>query len=139
MSIHEVSLLELLKFNAKNDTETNIMTNVEWNIVRDIFDKTNTKWAKGHYWLGGQIKMNVNDPISLEKTQQAKIIGDKRFIELGGPANSFEMASINTSRRELHLLEQVIDNYTQIMKYRVKNLLLHKTISDIANHILEYL
>lgn len=139
MSICEVSLLELLHFNSRDDTETSIMKNVDWTIVKSMYKETETKWAEGHYWLGGQIKMNLTDRISLEKIRQAKTIGDNRIKQLGGPANGIELMSIKITKHELILLENVIKNYTQIMKYRVKNMLLDKLNNDTSNYVLGYL
>ena len=56
--------------------------------------------------------MNPSELISLEKISEAREIGVKRFNEMGGPANWAEMNSINTSRHELNLLENVVENYS---------------------------
>lgn len=119
--MNEVSLHMLVRFTPENEIESNIMNEVDWEkVVTELMNYTTKSWSNGCYWLGGQIKMTPEELISLEKIQEARNIGNRRLIELGGPTNSFEAASIEKTRMDLNRIEMVIKNYIEIMKSRIE-------------------
>jgi predicted ferric reductase len=68
------------------------------------------------FWLAGQIKLSQNDFINLEKIEHVKEIIKQRFIDYGPPCNSIEMMSINSSRKQLELIEDMIMTYNKLNK-----------------------
>lgn len=110
-----LTIFNLLTFN------TTVLTEIEkelfgfdQNMIQQFMDKLD----KGYFYLGGQIKMNHNDLISLEDIEKVRVINKNREIEYGGPCNSFEAASINTSKKELEFIENMIIKYNIIMNNR---------------------
>jgi len=63
---------------------------------------------KGTFYLGGQIKMQKTDLISLETVEKSREITKRRLIEYGGPCNSWEMHSIRRSEIELKVVEDLV-------------------------------
>lgn len=60
------------------------------------------------FYLGGQIKMKPNDIISLETIEQVKQITREKEKKYGGPCNSIEAMSINRSKVDLELIENIV-------------------------------
>lgn len=112
----EVSLNTLVEFKSQDINEEESMTAVNWNVVvNNLISNTKESFADGYYWLGGQIKMNRDDLISMEKIHKAKLIGLSREELI---VNSFEKASVETSKRKLLELERVVITYNSIMRKR---------------------
>jgi len=79
---------------------------------------TKSKWVNGLFYLGGHVKMTIDEEITIEKIKQVKDIDRKREIEYGGPCNSLEAMSINNHRNLLQQMEEIINAYTKIMYLR---------------------
>ena len=68
----------------------------------------------GHYWLYGQLKMALSDPITYEKIEESIAINTKRLEEYGGPCNALEMYSIAEHEKRFALLRSTIEKYYQL-------------------------
>jgi hypothetical protein len=112
---NNITLFNLLMFNT---TELNEIEQELFNFDKPTIQKILSKLDKGTFYLGGQLKMKHNDIINLDSIQEVREIDRKRYIEYGGPCNSFEAASIYESNRELEFIENMIVKYNQIMKIR---------------------
>ena len=63
------------------------------------------------YYLFGQLPMRAYDPISENNISRAIEIDKKKQIEYGGPANSLELASMNSEKRHFENLLKMIHRY----------------------------
>lgn len=88
---------------------------------KDIINKFMCCLDRGVFYLGGQVKMTHNDIINLDSIQQVREINKKTLQVYGEPCNSFEAASINTSKKELDFIENMIIKYNDIIEAREKN------------------
>ena len=113
---YNLTLLNLLSFTPKNDIEKEL-----FNFDKDSIDVFITELDKGFFYLGGQIKMSHNDIINLNCIEKVREINKKREIEYGGPANIFELISINNHIKRLEYIENMIIKYNEIMKIREKD------------------
>ena len=117
-----------IKMNSNNLTIFNLLMFITTPLSdeeRKIFDfdkskinKIIAKLDKGSFYLGGQIKMSSNDIINLDFIEKVREIDRKRFIEYGGPCNSFEAASMYEYDKELEFIEDMIKKYNQIIELR---------------------
>ena len=83
--------------------------------------------------------MNPNEEITFLKINNVKKIHQQKMIDIGY-CNSWEMASVNTSKKELNEIEIILEKYQEIYKLRMKNIL-DATIlkKDLSNLIMKYL
>lgn len=70
----------------------------------------------GNFWLAGQIKLSQDDFINLEIINNVKEIIKQRFIDYGPPCNSIEMMSVNSSSKQLELIEDMMTTYNKLNK-----------------------
>lgn len=83
---------------------------------KTVYDMINNLDANCYY-LGGQLKLSYNDKLSKEVFDRVHEINRKRDLEYG-PANSFEMASIRKSKKELIDTEWLFRIYDELMNKR---------------------
>ena len=79
--------------------------------VKEHWKTSQTSWAKGHFYLGGQLRMPVDEPITMDQLQKAKKEHAKKLKEYGEGVNSAENASIQRSALEFTCLEQLLHLY----------------------------
>ena len=66
------SLIQLSQFVPNNDAEREIYTiDAEKYIIQKYIDDSKSSWAKGKYYLGGQIRVEPNEPITPELIAKA--------------------------------------------------------------------
>ena len=130
-------LLPLFKLN--DDNERKIFESCKKYVLNEYLTDTKSTWSNGTFYLGGFIKMKPDEEITLKLIDEVKIIREKRYIEYGGPCNSAEMASIWRSERQLSEIEEIVQKYLEILKYRYLNELEKtKLNSDINNVIVSF-
>jgi hypothetical protein len=107
--------------------------------LNKYFKNTTESWSNGKFYLGGQTQMNPNEEITFLKINNVKKIHQQKMIDIGY-CNSWEMASVNTSKKELNEIEIILEKYQEIYKLRMKNIL-DATIlkKDLSNLIMKYL
>ena len=129
------TLRKLLDFTPLNEKEHHIY-NINKSILQTYLDNTKSSWSGGKYYLGGQIKLNLDDEISLE-------LIDKAWDMFGGDSyacNSAEMASIWAAKGGLTNIEIIVKKYIEIQKMRIlEELNKTKLISDINKEIVSYI
>ena len=133
----KASLNTLLEFIPNNDIERNIFDNLNKNVLTRYLNDTKTTYSNGMFYLGGQVKMNPHEEISLDKITEVRVIDKKREIEYGGPCNSWEAASINSHRNHLNQMEEIIKAYTKIIYLR--ELEKTKLNDDVNNNIVSFI
>ena len=130
------SLIQLSQFVPKNEDELSIY-NIDDDkyIIQKYIDDSKSSWSKGKYWLGGQIELNPNEPITPELFKKAW----KPYLEPGGDyyCNSAEYASMLNAKRELTSIETIVKKYikVQIMNELEKT----KLITDVNKTIVGFI
>ena len=130
------SLIQLSQFVPKNDDERSIYNiDAEKYIIQKYIDDSKSSWSKGKYWLGGQIELNPNEPITPELFKKAW----KPYLEPGGDyyCNSAEYASMLNAKRELTSIETIVKKYikVQIMNELEKT----KLVTDVNKTIVGFI
>jgi hypothetical protein len=115
--------------------------NVDKSVLTTYLNNTKTVWSDGKYYLGGQIKMGLDDPITLDKIREARQIGVHWYETLGGPCNSAEAASIYRSENQLNQLEMIVNAYLACHRFYLANILLYdkRLCFDVTYYIAAYL
>ena len=132
------SLIQLSEFVPNNDAERELYNiEAEKYIIQKYIDDSKNWWANGKYYLGGQIKVEPNEPITPELFKQAW----KPYFDATGDyyCNSAEYASILRAKRELTNIEKIVGKYIEIQKLRILNEL-EKTIliTDVNKEIMKF-
>jgi hypothetical protein len=110
----EPSLDQLIDWFKRVGEEMNIDDHIEANEMAVLNEyKTNSMstWASGKYYLYGQIPIDTNTPITPELLQSAIDANSRRYVEYGGPCNSFEAASIAKSDDQFKNFMKLLDFY----------------------------
>jgi hypothetical protein len=130
------TLNKLIEFTLNDDTERAIFEGCKTDVLNEYLADTKSTWSNGTFYLGGFIKMNPDDEITLKKIEEVKIIRDQRYKEYGGPCNSWEAASIWRSERQLDEIELLVKKHSDILKYRyLKELEKTKLNNDVNNDV----
>ena len=130
------SLIQLHNFVVDNEAERAIYNiDTEKYIIQKYIDETKSSWSGGKYYLGGQIKLDPNEPITPELFKKAW----KPYLEPGGDyyCNSAEYASMLNAKRELTSIETIVKKYikVQIMNELEKT----KLITDVNKTIVGFI
>ena len=133
------SLIQLSKFVPKNEDEQSIYNvDAEKYIIQKYIDDSQSSWAKGKYYLGGQIRVEPNEPITPELFKQAW----KPFLDgsCDDYCNSFEYASIITAKNGLTSIDKIVGKYIEIQKLRIlKELEKTKLVTDVNKTIVGFI
>ena len=130
------SLIQLSQFVPSNDAERAIYNiDTEEYIIQKYIDDSKSSWSKGKYYLGGQIILDPNEPITPELFKKAW----KPYLEPGGDyyCNSAEYASILNAKRGLTSIETIVKKYikVQIMNELEKT----KLVTDVNKTIVGFI
>ena len=110
----EPSLDQLIDWFKRVGEEMNIDDHIEANEMAVLNEyKTNSMstLASGKYYLYGQIPIDTNTPITPALLQSAIDANSRRYVEYGGPCNSFEAASIAKSDDQFKNFMKLLDFY----------------------------
>ena len=133
------SLIQLSQFVPGNDAEMAVYNiDAEKYIIQKYIDDSNSSWAKGKYYLGGQIKLDPNEPITPELFEKAwKPYTDGSCDDY---CNSFEYASIMSAKAGLASINKIIKKYIEIQKLRILNELEKtKLVTDVNSVIIGFI
>lgn len=136
-----ITLNTLLAFKPENQKEEDIWASVKnLTVIKEYQSDSKSSWAKGKYWLGGQVQMNLDEEITLEKISNVRNIGIQRFEEYGA-CNSAEMASVWRSQRQIDEMEKIVEKYLQIYKIRINDELIKctKLNTDTINNVIGFM
>jgi hypothetical protein len=133
------SLIQLSQFVPNNDAEKEIYNiDAEKYIIQKYLDDTKSSWAKGKYYLGGQIRVEPSEPITPELFKQAW----KPFLDgsCNDYTNSCEAASIISAKRGLSSIDKIVRKYIEVQKLRIMNELEKtKLVTDVNKTIVGYI
>ena len=133
------SLIQLQNFVVDNDAERAIYNiDAEKYIIQKYIDDSKSSWAKGKYYLGGQIRVEPTEPITPELFKQAW----KPFLDgsCNDYSNSFEYASILRAKNGLTSIEKIVGKYIEIQKLRILNELEKtKLVTDVSKTIIGFI
>lgn len=130
------SLIQLSQFVPKNDDERSIYNiDDEKYIIQQYIDDTKSSWSKGKYWLGGQINLDPNEPITPELFKKAwKLYLDGSCDYY---CNSAEYASVLRGKSGLTSIETIVRKY---IKVRIMNELEKtKLVTDVNKTIVGFI
>lgn len=130
------TLRQLIDFIPLNDKEREIYNiDSKKSILQSYLDDTKLSWSSGKYYLGGQIKLGLDDNITPALIAKAwEAFGDSYAC------NGAEAASICNAKGGLTSIETIIKKYNEIQKMRIlEELNKTKLVSDINNEIVSYI
>ena len=102
----KVTLLYLINY-VPNETDKNAYEKLNTQVLSSYLDDTKNVYFKGSFYLGGHIKMTIDEEITLEKIDDTKKLSEQRLMEYGC-ANSWEAASIQHNQMLLYQMEEII-------------------------------
>ena len=132
------SLIQLSQFVPSNDAERAVYNiDAEKYIIQKYIDDTKSSWSSGKYYLGGQIKIDPNDPITPELIKKAW----KMFADGGDYyCNSFEYASVLGAKNGLQNIAKIVGKYIEVQKMRIMDELEKtKLVTDVNKAIVGFI
>ena len=133
------SLIQLSQFVPSNDAERAIYNiDTEKYIIQKYIDDSKSSWSNGKYYLGGQIKLDPNEPITPELFKKAW----KPFLDgsCDDYCNSAEYASILGAKRGLTNIEIIVKKYIGVQKLRIlEELEKTKLVTDVNKTIVGFI
>jgi len=133
------SLIQLSEFVPNNDAERAIYNvDAEKYIIQKYIDDSKSSWAKGKYYLGGQIRVDPNEPITPELIAKAW----KPFLDgsCNDYCNSFEYASILNAKAGLTSIAKIVKKYIEVQKLRIlTELEKTKLVTDVNKTIVGFI
>lgn len=133
------SLIQLSEFVPNNDAERAVYTiDAEKYIIKKYIDDTKSSWSKGKYYLGGQIDLDPNEPITPELLAKAwKPYTDGSCNDY---SNSFEYASIMSAKAGLASINKIVKKYIEVQKLRIlTELEKTKLVTDVNKTIVGFI
>ena len=133
------SLIQLSDFVPNNEAERSIYNiDAEKYIIQKYIDDSKSSWSKGKYYLGGQITLDPNEPITPELFKKAW----KPFLDgsCNDYCNSFEYASILNAKSGLCSIAKIVEKYIKVQKLRILNELEKtKLVTDVNKTIVGFI
>jgi hypothetical protein len=108
------SLNDLATFAPMNESE--ILINKE-TVMQEYLEDVKSSWSGGKYWLGGQLGIKPDDPITESLLSKADKLLNAASCDYF--CNSAEMASVWRSQRQFKEINTIIKRYKEIQKKRI--------------------
>ena len=102
------TLTYLINYIPGNDIERINYEKLDMSVLSYYLRESQSNILSGFFYLGGQLKMKLDEEITLAKIAEARQITSQRLYEYGGPTNSWEMSSITSSENLLEQMEKII-------------------------------
>ena len=102
----KITLSYLINY-IPNETDKPSYEKLNTQVLSSYLDDTKNVYFKGSFYLGGHIKMTIDEEITLEKIDDTKKLSEQRLMEYGC-ANSWEAASIQHNQMLLYQMEEII-------------------------------
>lgn len=83
-------------------------------LVNRYLKQCDESWAKGRYYLGGQVPLYPDDKISYENILE---VSNKLFVDISDVANSWELASIKRAESDFLEFQDLMNTYKRVVKY----------------------
>jgi hypothetical protein len=137
-SLPKCTLNNMINFVPKSKQEILLYNSINKDALQEYLNDTKKSYSKGQFYLGGQLLMYPDEEITLKKFDEVRDISNKRFIEYGGPSNSFEAASIKNYQNIFNDVEKIVRIYLKIgyLRELEKN---QKLNTDLNTEITEFL
>ena len=135
----KVTLTELINFTHNlNPTykEEREFYNLDKSVLFDYLKQSKESWANGKYYLGGQIQMDLDEPITLDKIREVRMIRIQRDKDYGEPVNSAEAGSIYRSEIQLNQIETIVKKYIDLDNIRTESLLLQARRACLIHYLM---
>ena len=87
---------------------------LEKTALQYYFDQLENVYSDGHYYLGGQLEMRMDEEITMEKINKVREIIEQKMKKYGEPCNSFEEMSISVSILMLNQVEEIVKTYLKL-------------------------
>jgi hypothetical protein len=125
------SLNDLANFTPMNESEILI---VKETVIKEYLEDVKSSWSSGKYWLGGQLGIKPDDPITESLLSKA----DKLLNEASCDyfCNSAEMASVWRSQRQFKEINTIIKRYKEIQKKRIMDELNKTKLNSDVNGVI---
>ena len=125
------TLNDLVNFTPMNESE--ILINKE-TVIQEYLEDIKSSWSGGKYWLGGQLGIRPNDPITPTLLSKA----DKLLNEASCDyfCNSAEMASVWRSQRQFKEINGIVQRYEDIQKKRIMDELAKTKLNSDVNDMI---
>jgi hypothetical protein len=134
-----VTLTELINFTHNLNPrykEEREFHNLDKSVLFDYLKQSKESWANGKYYLGGQIQMGLDEPITLDKIREVRMIRIQRDRDYGEPVNSAEAGSIYRSEIQLNQIETIIKKYIDLDNIRTESLLLQARRACLIHYLM---
>jgi hypothetical protein len=130
------SLNDLANFTPLNESE--ILINKE-TVIQEYLADTKSSWSSGKYWLGGQFKVEPDEPITESLLSKANKL--LKAASSDYTCNSSEMASVWRAQRQFKEITTIVQRHKDIQKKRIIMEELNKTKlnSDVNGMIISLL
>ncbi len=116
------SLNDLATFAPMNESE--ILINKE-TVIQEYLEDVKSSWSGGKYWLGGQFKVEPDEPITESLLSKAYKLLQKASSDY--TCNSAEMASVWRAQRQFKEFNTIVQRHKEIQKKRMIMEELNKT------------
>ena len=126
------SLIQLSEFVPNNEAERAVYNiDAEKYIIQKYIDDIKSSWSGGKYYLGGQIKLDPNEPITPELFKKAwKPLLDGSSNDY---CNSWEYASVMNAKAGLTSIHKIVGKYIEVQKLRIlTELEKTKLVTDVS-------
>lgn len=78
-------------------------------------------WGNGTYYLGGQIKLALDDEITFELIEKVNMINQKHLAS-NNYYNGYELQSLYNAIDSLLKMQQIVEKYKEICEIRIRML-----------------
>ena len=98
--------------NHEIQKENEIYSKLEKTALQYYFDQLENVYSNGHYYLGGQLEMTMNEEITMEKINEAREMIEQKMKNDDEHCNSVE--GMNISIFMLNQVEEIVKTYLKL-------------------------
>jgi len=102
------TLQDLIAFTKKHRA---YFIDLDLTVLAEYEKNSREPWAKGRYYLYGQLPVLTDTPITRQLLNDAQSICRQRDIDYGGPCNAIEVSSMAQASDLYNKLVLIIDRY----------------------------
>jgi len=125
------SLNDLANFTPMNESEILI---VKETVIKEYLEDVKSSWSGGKYWLGGQLGIKPDDPITESLLSKADKLLNAASCDYF--CNSAEMASVWRAQRQFKEINTIIQRYKEIQKKRIMDELNKTKLNSDVNGVI---
>ena len=122
------TLNDLANFTPMNESE--ILINKE-TVMQEYLEDIKSSWSGGKYWLGGQLGIRPDEPITPTLLSKADKLLNAASCDYF--CNSAEMASVWRSQRQFAEITNIVQRYEDIQKKRIMDELAKTKLNSDVN------